>query len=141
FFAGRYAGLLPYFFPGMLVALLFLASSPRAAWQWLVAGTIAAAVLMHVLVWPFTYNGGGGPIGNRYFLSFYPLFLFLIPATAGIGTAVTGLIVGSLFTASVVLNPFYASANPGDHAKSGPLRLLPIDLTLLNDLPVAQNGD
>ena len=57
------------------------------------------------------------------------------------GAAASALIVGALFTSTVVLNPFYASANPGEHAKSGPLRLLPIDLTLINDLPVAQNVD
>ena len=93
-----------------------------------------AAVLMHIFVWPFTYNGGGGPLGNRYFLSFYPLFLFLTPPTAGLGAAATGLMVGALFTSTIVLNPFFASANPGEHAKSGPLRVLPIDLTLINDL-------
>jgi hypothetical protein len=141
FIFGRYAGLVPYFFPGVLVTILFLASKERRSWQWFVLATVVGAVLMHILVWPFTYNGGGGPLGNRYFLSFYPLFLFLTPPTAGLGTAATGLIVGSLFTSSIVLNPFHASANPGDHAKTGPLRLLPIDLTLLNDLPVAQNGD
>ena len=43
---------------------------------------------MHVFVWPFTWNGGGGPVGSRYFLPFYALFLFLIPATAGIGAAI-----------------------------------------------------
>lgn len=141
FFIGRYAGLLPYFFPGVLAAILFLIARQRQAWQWLVAATIAAAVLVHVVVLPFTYNGAGGPIGNRYFLSFYPLFLFLTPATAGMGAAMAGLAGGALFTSTVVLNPFYASANAGDHAKSGPLRVLPIDLTLLNDLPVAQHAD
>ena len=74
FVFGRYAGLLPYFFPGVLAAGLFLRSRPKRSWQWLAAGTVVCAVLMHVLIWPFTYNGGGGPVGNRYFLAFYPLF-------------------------------------------------------------------
>jgi hypothetical protein len=141
FFTGRYAGLVPYFFPGVLLALLFCVSGTRQRWQWLVAATVVAATLMHLIVWPFTYNGGGGPIGNRYFMSFYPLFLFLAPATAGLGTAVVGLLFGALFTMKIVLNPFYSSTNSGEHAKSGPLRVLPIDLTLINDLPVAQNAD
>jgi hypothetical protein len=141
FIAGRNAGLVPYFFPGVLALVLFAMSKGKPAWQWLVAATAVAAVFMHILLWPFTYNGGGGPVGNRYFLAFYPLFLFLMPATAGLGAAFTSLIVGALFTSTAVLNPFHASANPGDHAKSGPLRLLPIDLTLLHDLPVAQHPD
>ena len=36
----------------------------------------------------------------------------------------------------MVLNPFVASFHPADNAKSGPLRLLPVELTLVNDLPV-----
>ena len=49
--------------------------------------------------------------------------------------------MGALFTSSLVLNPFFSSVNAGEHAKSGPLRLLPIDLTLINDLPVAQHPE
>ena len=47
----------------------------------------------------------------------------------------------TLLRAPIVLNPFYFSLHPGDHTKKGPLRLLPIELTLLHDLPVAQDGD
>lgn len=141
FVLGRYAGLVPYFFPGVLAALLFMLSKQRQRWQWMVMATVLAAAIMHVTLWPFTWNGGGGPVGSRYFLSFYPLFLLLTPATAGLGTAFAGLIVGGLFTAQIVLNPFYASVKPGEHANAGPLRMFPIELTLINDLPVTQNPD
>jgi len=141
FLVGRNAGLLPYFFPGMLAVALFLFSRDKRAWQWFALGTICAAVAMHVFVWPFTWNGGGGPIGSRYFLAFYPLFLLLVPATAGIGATLVTFIVGALFTAPIVLNPFYASTHAGEHTESAALRKLPIELTLINDLPVAQNGD
>jgi hypothetical protein len=141
FVAGRNAGLIPYFFPGMLAALLFLFSKRKQPWQWLALGTICAAVVMHLFVFPFTWNGGGGPVGSRYFLAFYALFLVLIPPTVGVAAAMTALVAGALFTAPVVLNPFYASIHPGEHTKSGILRKLPIELTLINDLPVAQNGE
>ena len=36
----------------------------------------------------------------------------------------------------ITLNPFYSSFNPHEHAKAGPLRWLPIELTLVNDLPI-----
>ncbi len=141
FVVGRFAGLVPYYFPGVLAAALFLASRSRAVWQWLVAGTIAGAIAMHLALWPFTYNGGGGPVGSRYFQTFYPLFLLLVPAGIGLGSSLAALAVGASFTAAIVLNPFFASANPGEHTKSGPLRLLPIELTLINDLPVAQHPE
>ena len=141
FAVGRFSGLVPYFFPGVVSALLFLASRGRQPWQWLVGATVAGAVVSMLLLWPFTYSGGGGPVGNRYFLSFYPLFLFLTPAASGMAGSAAALIVGALFTAKILVNPFYASFYPGEHTKVGPLRWLPIELTLLNDLPVAASPD
>jgi hypothetical protein len=141
FLVGRNAGLLPYFFPGVLALALFVFSKQKRAWQWLALATIVGAVFMHVFVWPFTWNGGGGPIGSRYFMPFYALFLLLIPPTVGVGTAIAAFLIGALFTAQIVLNPFYSSTHTGEHTKTGPLRMLPIELTLINDLPVAQNPD
>ena len=141
FLVGRNAGLLPYFFPGLVAVALFLFSKPKQLWQWLALATIAGLIVLHVFVWPFTWNGGGGPVGSRYFLPFYALFLVLIPATAGVGAAIVAFLIGALFTAQLVLNPFYASLRPGDHTKSGALRMLPTELTLLHDLPVAQDRD
>jgi hypothetical protein len=141
FLVGRNAGLLPYFFPGMLAVVLFLFSKQKHPWQWLALATIAGTVVMHVFVWPFTWNGGGGPVGSRYFLPFYALFLVLIPATAGVGAAMTSFIAGAMFTAQLVMNPFYVSLAPGTHTKSGALRMLPTELTLLHDLPVAHDRD
>ena len=142
FLVGRNAGLLPYFFPGVLAVGLVPALERQACrgsgWR---SRTICAAVVMHVFVWPFTWNGGGGPVGSRYFLAFYALFLVLIPATVSVAAAATALIVGALFTAPIVLNPFYASTHPGITPTRRSLRLLPIELTLIDDLPVAQNGD
>jgi hypothetical protein len=141
FAVGRFCGLVPYFFPGVLSALLFVARKPRRLWEWLLGATIALAVLVLLVVTPFTYSGGGGPVGNRYFMSFYPLFLFLTPAVIGLGPATVALIVGSLFTAQILLNPIYSSLHPGEHTKTGPLHALPIELTLLNDLPMALDAD
>lgn len=138
FVFGRYGGLLPYFFPGLLAAILFVVyRRERTTWGWIVLGGLVLSVLALIAYMPYTYSGGGGPIGNRYFLSFYPLFLFLMPPLRSIKLVVLALTVGALFTAKLVLNPFYTSFNPNEHAKAGPLRLLPIELTLLNDLPIA----
>ncbi len=138
---GRSGGLVPYFFPGVLSALLFLATRRRRPWQWLIGVTIVGAVLVLIVMFPFTYSGGGGPVGNRYFLSFYPLLLFLTPPLSNMGPSLVALAIGALFTAKIVLNPFYSSFNPGEHTKSGPLRWLPLELTLLNDLPVAAHPE
>jgi hypothetical protein len=141
FVFGRNAGLLPYFFPGVFAVGLFLFSKDKHAWRWFALATLALVVLMHVFVWPFTWNGGGGPVGSRYFLAFYPLFLLLIPSTVGLASALIAFLGGAFFTAQLVLNPFYVSLHPGEHSKSGSLHMLPLELTLLHDLPVAQDTD
>jgi hypothetical protein len=142
FVAGRHSGLLPYFFPGLFAAAAFLwPRAVRKRWQWLVAGAIAAEILL-VVVWiPYNYFGGGGVLGNRYFMSTYGLLLFLLPPIESIGAALVPWFVGALFTAQIVLNAFSASFNPAEHAKSGPLRWLPVEMTLLNTLPITTRQD
>jgi hypothetical protein len=142
FLAGRYSGLLPYFFPAAIaLALFLLRRRTQAFWQWLLLAAVGIEVLTFLLITPYTWSGGGGPIGNRYFLSFYPVFLFVMPPMATLAPAAVALAVGAAFTAKVVFNPFWSSFNPGEHPKRGPLRLLPIELTMLNDLPLASNRD
>jgi hypothetical protein len=64
------------------------------------------------------------------------VFLFLMPATTRVGTALIPWIVGAIFMAPLVLNPFVASFRPSDNANSGPLRLLPVELTTVYDWPI-----
>ena len=134
---GRHTGLVPYFFPGVVALLAFaVAWRTRPPFQWLVAGAFFCAVLGLIGYMPYTYSGGGGPVGNRYFLGLYPLLLFVLPQPATWRLAGAALFVGALFTAQLVLNPFYASFHPAEHAKRGLFRWLPVELSLLNDLPV-----
>jgi hypothetical protein len=137
FLVGRYSGLLPYFFPGLFAIVAFLlARGRRAAWQWLVLSAALAEILL-LLVWvPYTYNGGGGSIGNRYFMNTYGVLLFLLPPISSAGLAIIPWVVGCLFSAQVTFNPFFSSFNPSEQAKQGPLRWLPVELTLVNDLPI-----
>jgi len=134
---GRYSGLLPYFFPGLFaIAAFLLARRRRAAWQWFVLAGAAAQVLLLLLWVPYTFNGGGGSIGNRYFMSTYGVLLFLLPPLGSAAWALVPWAVGCLFSAQVTFNPFFASFNPSEQAKQGPLRWLPVELTLVNDLPI-----
>jgi hypothetical protein len=137
FTTGRHTGLVPYFFPGVLSLMLFLAWYRRQRpFQWaLVAGVVAGSLAL-MLYMPFTYSGGGGPVGNRYFMGFYALFLFVTPPLASAWAAVVAAAIGGLFTAQLALNPFYTSFHPAEHMKTGPYRLLPVELSLVNDLPV-----
>jgi hypothetical protein len=137
FFVGRHTGFAVYFFPAIVALGLFLRRwRDRPAWQWAtLAGCLGSAVAL-LLYMPFTYSGGGGPIGNRYYLGVYPLYLFLVPGLAGITPAIVAMGVSALFTAQLIFNPFHVSMNPDEHPMRGPFRMLPVELSLANDLPV-----
>ena len=40
-------------------------------WQWLTLAAGVGSAVVLLLYMPFTYSGGGGPVGNRYFLGIY----------------------------------------------------------------------
>ena len=140
FFVGRYAGMLGYYFPG-LFAILAMLTVPRRrpGWQWLVLGVALAQGLIFVIATPYTWSGGG--VGNRYFAGGYGVMLFLLPPIESLAAAFVPWAIGGLFVAPMVINPFLASFRPNENAKAGPLRLLPVELTLLNDLPVWNEGE
>jgi hypothetical protein len=137
FFVGRNAGLVAYFFPAVFALTAFaLARGRRAPWQYFVLLGALGQIAIFIISVPYTWNGGGGSVGNRYFMGAYGAFLFLVPAITRTSVALVPWIIGALFTAPLVLNPFATSFRPGDHAKSGPFRWLPVELTLVYDWPI-----
>jgi hypothetical protein len=142
FFVGRHSGMLPYFFPGLLALALFLwPRTRRLGWQWLVLAAVVGESLLQLVWLPYTYYGGPGVLGSRYYMNVYGLQLFLIPAVGSLLPALSAWVVGGLFTAKITFNPFVYSFHPQEHAKSGPLRWLPIERTLVNDLPINVRTD
>ncbi len=142
FFVGRHSGMLPYFFPGLFALALFLwPRTRRFGWQWLVLAAVVGESLLQLVWLPYTYYGGPGVLGSRYYMNVYGLQLFLLPAMTSVVAALVPWFVGCLFTAKITLNPFYYSFHPHEHAKSGPLRWLPVEMTLINDLPINTRVD
>ena len=137
FFFGRHTGFAVYFLPGMAALVLFLLLRGRqTTWGWLtLAGGVGSAIAL-MLYMPYTYSGGGGPVGNRYFLGVYPVFLFLMPAFTRPWNAIAITAASAAFVMPVLGNPFYSSFHPGEHTKAGLFRRLPLELSLVNDLPV-----
>jgi Dolichyl-phosphate-mannose-protein mannosyltransferase len=136
-FVGRYAGMVPYYFPAAFAVLLFLAGvRRRPGWQVLALCGGLAQPLFFAVVTPYTWLGGGGSVGNRYFMGAYGAFLFLLPPISRVSVALVPWIAGSLFVAPLVLNPFVTSFYPGRYAAHGLFRLLPVELTLVYDWPI-----
>lgn len=134
---GRYGGLLPYFFPMVLAVLLMVARRREIqGWQWLVLVGIVIQIGVFLVTLPYTWFGGGGSVGNRYFMGVYGAALFLFPPVRSRLVALLPWIVGGVFMWPLVISPFDTSMRPGDRAFSGPLRLLPVERTNYQDLPV-----
>jgi hypothetical protein len=137
FLFGRHAGFGAYYLPGLAAVLLFTAfTRDRAMWQWLTlaAAVITAAVLL--IYMPYTWSGGGGPVGNRYFLGTYGVFLFLVPPLQTAASGLLTMALSALFVAPLISAPLYATRNASEHAKTGIFRWLPTELTMVNDLPI-----
>ncbi|NQW04659.1 MAG: hypothetical protein HQ485_11605 [Acidobacteria bacterium] len=142
FVVGRNAGTVAYFFPCVLAVLTMLvAGRRREPWQWLVLGSLAAQALVFIISQPYSYFGGGGSVGNRYFMGAYGMAVFLFPPVRARILGVLPWIVGGAFMWPLVLSPFDTSMRPADHAKHGPVRLLPVELTNMNDLPINTERD
>jgi hypothetical protein len=133
FWVGRYAGVLLYFFPAFVALVLFLVVGPRTTAGWLAVAALGAAYLFYVWAIPDNWYGGGGTVGNRYFLNLLPLAVFLIPRGGEWAVAASGLAC-AVWLAPVFAAPVAHSLRPGDHAMRWPFRLFPAELTMLNDL-------
>jgi hypothetical protein len=133
---GRFSGIAVYCFPAAAAALLFLFSSRRRLYEWLVLGVAVFGCLLLVVWMPVNYFGGGGTLGNRYFLNIYPLFFFLL---GGLRTVVVPTLaswaVAGVFLSSILVSPFESGRRPGEHATTGAFKWLPPELSLINDLP------
>lgn len=137
FVLGRHAGFLPYFFPGVVVLALWAwRRSEIQSWQVLTLVAVAASTLAVLVMMPYTWAGGGGPPGNRYFLNFYPALFFLVPSIGSVRPAFAAWIGGMLFTAQSIVNPFMVAKQPWINVDHGAARMLPVELTMVNDLPI-----
>jgi hypothetical protein len=137
FLIGRHFGFVPYYFPGVVCIALWLASRERwQPWRLLTFLAVAGSVLFWLVLFPYSWSGGGGPPGNRYFISQYPALLFLVPPLTSTVPAIAAWIGGALVTAKLVVNPFVTAKFPFDPPERGFARRLPVELTMANDLPI-----
>jgi hypothetical protein len=136
FWVGRFGGAVGYFFPAVLALALFLAAGPRDRRGWLAASAIGISWIAYLRLIPDNWYGGGGTVGNRYFLSILPAFLFVLPRRRLALVSAGGLAALAVFLAPVLAAPVHHSLHPGEHATRGAWRYLPAELTMLNDLSV-----
>lgn len=136
YFAGRFGGIIPYFFPAFLALLLFFIFPGKSLNKWfLLLGIIMGAGIYIILI-PTNVIGGGGTVANRYFMNIFPMFFFLLPEKKNDWADKAAFLGGFIFMGHILINPIYYSRFPAHYADSAILRLLPVEFTMLNDLPI-----
>jgi hypothetical protein len=114
---------------------VFLVLGPRTPAGWLAFAALVVSWLFYIRIIPDNWYGGGGTVGNRYFLNLLPLFVLMLPARRE-PFVVAGMVVSAVFLGPLWRHPLHHSMRPGDHAMSAAFRALPAELTMLNDLSV-----
>ena len=136
FWVGRFGGVLAYFLPALAALLLFLFAGPRRDEGWLALAALALSWLFYIWIIPDNWYGGGGTVGNRYFLNLLPLVLFLVPKGREWALTSAGMLSLVIFVGPILGSPLRHSLRPGDHATTATFRMLPAELTMLNDLSI-----
>ena len=134
FWIGRFGGALPYYAPVVFALLAFLLLGPRDRAGWLAFAALVVSWIFYIEMIPDNWYGGGGTVGNRYFLNLLPLALFLLPRGREWLVSLAGLGVSAALLWPLWLAPLSHSLRPGDHATRAWFRIFPPELTMLNDL-------
>ncbi len=138
FLVGRHAGLVPYMPFSLIALVLFVLYERRSLARWLLlAGLTAMAFYFLIFIW-FNWHGGGGFIGNRYFVIAYPAFLFLVTRLRPAWLTFVGYAAGALFLGAILATPFGSPVRKPTlqaHVRGPAFRLLPIELSLRSRIP------
>ncbi len=137
FFLGRHTGLFLYA-PFSLVALiLFLAGRDRTRERWALVAALAGVALFFLTLIPFNWHGGGGFVGNRYFVNAYPALLFLVTRIPG-AAQLAGYGLAGLFVGPLLFTPYGAPVpHPTlqSHVRNRPFRFFPFEMTITPQIP------
>ncbi len=138
YFFGRYAGITWYFFPAFLALFVFFLRR-KSLFNWLVLAALFGEILIWIIFMPDNYAGGGGALANRYFLNIYPFFFFLPELKHDFKEIGVNWVFASLFIGQILISPLQNSHYPATHVKKFPIKLLPIEMTLINNFPTNTN--
>jgi len=138
YFFGRFAGITWYFFPAFLALIMFFFRR-KYLFNWLILAALFGEILIYIILMPDNYAGGGGALANRYFLNIYPFFFFVPGFKRDFKEIGLNWVFASVFIGQILISPLQHSNYPATHAKKFPFKLLPIEMTLVNNFPTNTN--
>lgn len=138
YFFGRFAGITWYFFPAFLALILFFFRE-KHLFNWLVLAALFGEIFIYIVLMPDNYAGGGGALATRYFLNIYPFFFFLPGFKRDFKEIALCWVFASVFIGQILVSPLQHSHYPATHVKKFPFKLLPVEMTLVNNFPTNTN--
>ena len=117
-----------------LGALLFVLLGQRDKAGWLALAALVLSSIAYVALIPDNWYGGGGTVGNRYLLNLLPLALFFVPRGREWLVAAAGAVAAVVFVGPALAAPVEHSLHPWLLSLRAPVKLFPLELTMLNDL-------
>ncbi len=139
YFFGRFTGMFIYFFPAVFI-LIFFFFHRKEKEDWFILGAIFAGILVFILLLdPVNYFGGSGSIGNRYFLTLFPLFFFLGFKHREFKFLIVPVIIALVFLSGVYMDMSYHSSFSRYAGLSFPINLFPPEKTQFDKLPTNEN--
>jgi hypothetical protein len=138
FLWGRHTGIVVYMPFAVLAILLFLVHGRRDGSRWILLGSIAALGLFFLIWIPFNWHGGGGFVGNRYFVIAYPAFLFLVTRIQPAASLLAAYAFGGAVLGVVVFQPLGSPVRDPtlqSHVRGRAFRLFPNEKTLQRQIP------
>lgn len=138
FFFGRFSGLAVYFFP-MFFVLLYYLFGKKTSLATAVYFSGWVGVLTYMVGIPWNYFGGSGTIGNRYLLNAFAVLPFAMTQEPSRKWITAGFVGSLAFTSVFLFTPVKSSFDNSFHQKGSVFMHLPIERTLLADLPINTN--
>ncbi len=138
FLWGRHTGLLLYMPFALVAVLFFLINDRRSVDRWLLVAALAGVAFFFLIWIHYNWHGGSGFVGNRYYASVYPAFLFLVGRIRPAGLIAAGAVAAGLFLAPILFTPYGAPVPDPTlqfHARSSLFERFPVELSLRHHLP------
>lgn len=138
FFVGRFSGIFLYFVPSFFILIYFFIKEKNKL-SYIAFLLIFIQIIGYIGLIPHNYYGGGGTLGNRYFMNIYPLFFILIPESISLKMAIANFLASALLIGQIMINLFYSSFFPSTHTKSFPFKYFPPEMTMIENLSTNVN--
>lgn len=143
FLIGRHTGLFVYQPFTLLCLLLAFGARRWDVTRWSLLASLVLVALTFLLWIPFNWHGGGGFVGNRYFVNAVPGFLFLVTTIRPRWAPVAGCGLAALLLGPLLLTPLGAPVLQGTlqaHVRGGLFEWFPLELSIASQIPGYRGG-